>query len=119
MRRRCFGAGRSTTRQVLQDLLLEAEVVDQVDVGAEDAEGLAVDDRLGGGVPEVEGDLEVVVLADDLGLGAELGRGRRGERGQDGGKRRRNADASAWTGTLGSDFATRAWRRRGATCANM
>ena len=61
--------------ELAEALLLDAEVRDQIDVGAEDAERFGIDDQLRLGVPPAVGGFDVVILA-DRGLGggrAKLG----------------------------------------------
>ena len=106
MRKRCFLAGRSTMRRSFSDLLLDAEVVHQVDVGAEDAEGLAVDDGVRRRAPEVERHLDVVVLARRPSAAGGWncacgGAGREAEAEQARRTRRRTTEACAWIRTLG------------------
>ena len=73
--------------EVPERLLEGLEILLQVDVAAGDAELLAREDDLGRGIPDAEGDLDVVLLADGrvrLGKSRVLSRGRAGSEQQEG-----------------------------------
>src|SRR5690606_41885509 len=67
---------------LLQPLVVEAEVGPDVDIGADDVAGVAGDNGVEGGTPEIEAGLDVIPLADggvaDHGA-AVVSLGRRGE----------------------------------------
>ena len=86
MRKRCFFAGRRTMRRSFSRCFSTPRSFDEVDVGTENAEGLAGDNWLRRGIPEIERHLDVVVLTDDITSRLELrGRGQGGEGNERGG----------------------------------